>query len=193
MYFSARNEYPLRCKMFPTVRYLLLALFFVSNAAVFAADSCVAVVNDAPNLWDSVGHEWMTVNGKRIELRVIKNVHETDFSGNPVITFRKRDVKDGSEIIIDSLVYSDGSYVVEEFNWILNVIRHRDIEGVLQYTVFEGKDIAKIYEVGQKKEKLYGPDGKLHPMYREVRGDTAFWNLDYRAPGCGFGIIFDDD
>ena len=179
--------------MSSAIKYMLLLLFFVSDAAVFAADSCVAVVNDAPSLWDSVGHEWMTVNGKMIELRVFKNVHETDFDGNPVIRFEKRDVENGNEIVIDSMVYPNGDYIVEESNWILNVIRHRGIDGVLQYTVFGGNKIAQMYEVGQKKEKLYGPDGKLHPMYREVRGDTAFWNLDYRAPGCGFGIIYDDD
>ena len=95
----------------------------MSDAAAFAADSCVAVVNDAPNLWDSVGHEWMTVNGKRIELRVIKNAHETDFNGNPVIKFEKRDVEYGSEIVIDSIVYPNVDYIVEESNWILNVIR----------------------------------------------------------------------
>lgn len=179
--------------MSSAIKYMLLLLFFVPNAVVFAADSCVTVVNDAPSLWDSVGHEWMTVNGKMIELRVFKNVHETDFDGNPVIRFEKRDVENGSEIVIDSIVYPNGDYIVEESNWILNVIRHRDIEGVLQYTIFEGDKIAQMYEVDQKKEKLYESDGSLHPMYREVRGDTAFWNLDYRAPGCGFGIIFDDD
>ena len=179
--------------MSSAIKYMLLLLFFVSDAAEFDADSCVAVVNDAPSLWDSVGHEWMTVNGKLVELRVFKNVHDSDFSGNPVITFRKRDVEKGYKIIIDSLVYHDGSYVVEESNWILNIIRHRNIDGVLQYTIFEGDKIAQMYEVGQKKEKLYESDGSLHPMYGEVRGDTAFWNLNYRAPGCGFGIIFDDD
>ena len=100
---------------------------------------------------------------------------------------------DTYKIIIDSLVYHDGSYVVEESNWILNIIRHRNIDGVLQYTIFEGDKIAQMYEVGQKKEKLYESDGSLHPMYREVRGDTAFWNLNYRAPGCGFGLNLDDD
>ena len=179
--------------MSSAIKYMLLLLFFVSDAAVFAADSCVAVVNDAPSLWDSVGHEWMAVNGKLVELRVFKNVHDSDFSGNPVITFRKRDVEKGYKIIIDSLVYHDGSYVVEESNWILNIIRHRNIDGVLQYTIFEGDKIAQMYEVGQKKEKLYESDGSLHPMYREVRGDTAFWNLNYRAPGCGFGLNLDDD
>ena len=64
---------------------------------------------------------------------------------------------------------------------------------LLQYTIFEGDKIAQMYEVGQKKEKLYESDGSLHPMYREVRGDTAFWNLNYRAPGCGFGLKLDDD
>ena len=179
--------------MFPTIRYLLLVLLFVSNAAVFAVDSCVSIANNVPSKWDSVGHEWMTVNGEMVELRVFKNVHDSDFSGNPVITFRKRDVKDGSAVVIDSLVYPNGAYIVEESNWILNVIRHRDIDGVLQYTIFEGHDIAKMYEIGQKKENLYGPDGTLNPIYSEVRGDTAFFNLNYRAPGCGFGIEFVDD
>ena len=179
--------------MSSAIKYMLLLLFFVSDAAVFAADSCATIVNNVPSKWDSVEHEWMAVNGKLVELRVFKNVHDSDFSGNPVITFRKRDVEKGYKIIIDSLVYHDGSYVVEESNWILNIIRHRNIDGVLQYTIFEGDKIAQMYEVGQKKEKLYESDGSLHPMYREVRGDTACWNLNYRAPGCGFGLNLDDD
>ena len=179
--------------MSPMAKYFLFLLLLVLNAAVFAADSCATIVNNVPSKWDSVEHEWMAVNGKLVELRVFKNVHDSDFSGNPVITFRKRDVEKGYKIIIDSLVYHDGSYVVEESNWILNIIRHRNIDGVLQYTIFEGDKIAQMYEVGQKKEKLYEPDGSLHPMYREVRGDTAFWNLNYRAPGCGFGLKLDDD
>ena len=170
------------------MKYFLFLLLFILNAVVFAADSCATIVNKVPSKWDSVEHEWMDVNGKLVELRVLKNVHDSDFSGNPVITFRKRDVEERSKIVIDSIVYPNGDYVVEESNWILNIIRHRDIEGVLQYTIFEGNEIAQMYEVGQKKEKLYGPDGILHPMYREVRGDTAFRNLDYRAPGCGFGL-----
>ncbi len=179
--------------MSPMAKYFLFLLLFVFNVAVFAADSCATIVNNVPSKWDSVEHEWMAVNGKLVELRVFKNVHDSDYSGIPVITFIKRDVEEGSKIVIDSIVYPNGDYIVEESNWMLNIIRHRDIEGVLQYTIFEGDKIAQMYEVGQKKEKLYESDGSLHPMYREVRGDTAFWNLNYRAPGCGFGLNLDDD
>lgn len=179
--------------MSPTMKYFLLLLLFVFNVAVFAADSCATIVNNVPSKWDSVEHEWMAVNGKLVELRVFKNVHDSDYNGIPVITFIKRDVKEGSDIVIDSVVYPNGDYIVEESNWILNIIRHRDIDGVLQYTIFEGRDIAKMYEIGQKKETLYESDGTLNPMYSEVRGDTAFRNLNYRAPGCGFGLILDGD
>ena len=193
MYFVERIECPVRRKMFPMMKYFFFLLLFVLNVAAFAADSCITIAQNVPSKWDSVAHEWMAVNGKMVELRVFKNVHDSDFSGIPVITFIKRDVEDGSEIVIDSIVYPNGDYIVEESNWILNIIRHRDIDGVLQYTIFEGRDIAKMYEIGQKKENLYGPDGTLNPMYNEVRGDTAFRNLDYRAPGCGFGLIFYGD
>ncbi|MBO7551809.1 MAG: hypothetical protein J6T62_09865 [Fibrobacter sp.] len=173
--------------MIPTIRYLLPVLFFVMNAAVFAADKSISVGNgdpkaDPPSEWVSVGNEWMTVNGRKIKLRVRKNEHDSDWSGNSIVRFRKRDVEDGYKIIIDSLVYPDGSYIVEEMNAILNIIRERQINGVLFYTVFEGREIVEMYYIGQKKEKLYRPDGTLDPMYSYVRGDTAFWNLEYEPP-----------
>lgn len=193
MYFVERIGCLVRRKMFPMMKYFLFLLLFVLNVAAFAADSCITIAQNVPSKWDSVAHEWIAVNGEMVELRVFKNVHDSDYNGIPVVTFIKRDVKEGSDIVIDSIVYPNGAYIVEESNWILNVIRHRDIDGVLQYTIFEGHDIANMYDIGQKKENLYGPDGKLNPMYTEVRGDTAFRNLDYRAPGCGFGLIFDGD
>jgi len=173
------------------IKFLSVLLLLVLNVMGFAADSCGTIKSNIPSKWDSVGHEWIAVNGKMVELRVFMNVHDSDFSGNPVVTFRKRD--EGSDITIDSLVYPDGSNAVEEYNSITNIIRRKDIEGVLLYTIFNEKnEIAQMYEVGQKKEKLYGPDGRLNPIYSEVRGDTAFWNPDYRAPGCGFGLSFED-
>ena len=173
MYFEVRYD------MFPSIKYLLFLLFFVLAAVAFAADSCIAVVDDVPNLWDSVGLERMVVNGNRIELSVFKNVHETDFSGTPVIKFRKRDSPYGLNIMIDSLVYPDGSNVVEEHNGIMNFIKYKNIDGVLLYTLFNEKnEIVEMYEIGQKEEELKRTDG----FYSEIRGDTAFWNLNYQPP-----------
>ena len=185
--FTIRSRCSVRCKMIPTIRYLLLVLLFVLNAATFAADKCISVENsdskvDTTNEWVFAGNEWMTVNGQKIELGVMKNEHDSDWSGNSIVRFRKRDVEGGYKIIIDSLVYPDGSYIVEEMNAILNIIRERQINGVLFYTVFEGREIVEMYYIGQKKEKLYRPDGTLDPMYSNVRGDTAFWNLEYEPP-----------
>ena len=39
------------------------------------------------------------------------------------------------------------------------------------------------YIVGVKKEHLYDEYGKLLPLFTEVRGDTAFCDLEYGQDG----------
>lgn len=166
--------------MIPTIRYLLPVLFFVVNAAVFAADKSISVGNgdpkaDAPSEWVSVGNEWMTVNGQKIKLRVRKNEHETDFKGNPLVKFVKTD---DDNVWIDSTIFFDGSYSVMEINNITNITKHKGSDGVVLHIVYnENDELVGEYYTGLKKEDLLGPDKKINlKQYSsyEIRGDTIF-------------------
>ena len=166
--------------MIPTIRYLLPVLFFVMNAAVFADDKCISVENsdskaDPPSEWVSVGNEWMTVNGKKIKLRVRKNAHETDSKGNPLVKFVKTD---DDNVWIDSTIFFDGSYSVMELNNITNITKEKKSNGVVWHMVYNKKnELVGEYITGLKEDDLFGPNGEFDPKQYstyEIRGDTIF-------------------
>jgi len=82
---------------------------------------------------------------------------------------------------IDSIVYPDGTYEVSEFgNEFTGETRTRDRDGRVTFRQ-EDKDgkIIESYVIGFEKDRVYREDGTLDPFYREVRGDTAFHNVEW--------------
>ena len=168
--------------------FFILILFF---STVAMAKDCVEKGKQKPSNWKALGKELVVVNGKKIELNVRKNEHDIDFrTGEKVVTF----IKENDTVTIDSSIFSDGTSFVEESDFSTEGIliqRNKWRTGLVVYSIMKGDEITEIYEIGHKKEELYDSDGKLNPEYREIRGDTAFLDLDYRAPGCGFGLTDD--
>ena len=83
-------------------------------------------------------------------------------------------------IMIDSTVDLDGTYSVWENNYRTGVTRKRRITGVESYVFNDesGKTIKKYY-IGLPKDEIYNENGWLMPDLKEVRGDTAFVDLEY--------------
>ena len=47
------------------------------------------------------------------------------------------------------------------------------------YSITKNHKIVEMFDVGKTNDELYNSDGSLKSEYRAVRGDTAFFDLDY--------------
>ena len=90
--------------------------------------------------------------------------------------------KTGKGVTIDSIVNSDGTYYVyEQHN---HVTRQRDESGEQTIYIFDNeKNLIQLFSIGKEKKRLYDDKGALLPLYKEIRGDTVFWDLEYKNDG----------
>ena len=87
-------------------------------------------------------------------------------------------LKSGEGITIDSTVNPDGTYHVEEKQRFSE--RYRMESGEQTFYFFDkNRKLIQRYSIGTEKTQLYDDKGVLLPIYKEVRGDTVFYNIDY--------------
>ena len=90
--------------------------------------------------------------------------------------------KSGNGVTIDSVVNSDGTYYVYEQRQ--QVRRQREESGEQTIYIYDNKNkLIQIFSIGKQKKRLYDDKGALLPLYKEIRGDTVFWVLDYKNDG----------
>ncbi len=87
-------------------------------------------------------------------------------------------LKSGEGITIDSTVNPDGTYHVEEKQRFSE--RYRMESGEQTFYFFDkNRKLIQRYSIGTEKTQLYDDKGVLFPIYKEVMGDTVFYNIDY--------------
>ena len=156
----------------PQLIILLLLLLIQGNTS----ESSSSVKIEPTDKWTVIGKETIMVQGKPIELTVW--VKKENYDGKTFFSYRKEN-EDGT-FEVDSTVNLDGTYSIWETNYITGVTRNRRITGVESY-VFddESGNTIKKYYIGLPKDEIYNENGWLMPNLKEVRGDTAFVDLEY--------------
>lgn len=97
--------------------------------------------------------------------------------------------KKGKRLEIDSIVYSNGFYSINEMyqmdekHTLHRTVLPPQLEETSFYIFDDKGNKIQWYIVGVKKEHLYDEHGKLFPLFTEVRGDTAFCDLEYGKDG----------
>lgn len=90
--------------------------------------------------------------------------------------------KSGDGLTIDSTIYPDGSYRVEEIYRDKQrgiFTRNREISGKQTFWVFDNnKKLIQWYSIGEDKEQLYDEKNELLHIFKEVRGDTVFYDVE---------------
>ena len=90
--------------------------------------------------------------------------------------------KSGNGVTIDSVVYSNGTYYINEQRG--HVTRHREESGEQTFFIYNNENhLIQIFSIGKEKARLYDDKGKLLPIYKEIRGDTVFWDPEYKSDG----------
>lgn len=83
-------------------------------------------------------------------------------------------------IIIDSSVYKNGSYSVEENNFMMHFGRLKFSTGLGFYEEYdEYGHQKKGYYLRLSNDDKYDSDGNLKPFIRKVQGDTSYIDFDY--------------
>jgi len=156
----------------PQLIILLLLLLIQGNTS----ESSSSVKIEPTDKWTVIGKETIMVQGKPIELTVW--VKKENYDGKTFFSYRKEN--EDKSIEIDSTVNLDGTYSIWETNYRTGVTRSRRITGVESYVFNDesGKTI-KMYFIGLPKDEMYDENGWLMPDLKEVRGDTAFVDLEY--------------
>ncbi|HPW94714.1 MAG TPA: hypothetical protein PLT31_05940 [Fibrobacteraceae bacterium] len=156
----------------PKLIILLLLLLIQGNTS----ESSSSVKIEPTDKWTVIGKETIMVQGKPIELTVW--VKKEFYNGEAYFIYRKENEE--KSIMIDSTVDLDGTYSVWENNYITRISRRRERTGSESYRFFdESGKIIKKYYIGLPKNEIYDENGWLMPDLKEVRGDTAFVDLEY--------------
>ena len=156
----------------PQLIILLLLLLIQGNTS----ESSSSVKIEPTDKWTVIGKETMIVQGKPIELTVW--VKKEFYNGEAYFIYRKENEE--KSIMIDSTVDLDGTYSVWENNYITGVTRKRRMTGVESYVFLDqSSKVIKKYYIGLPKNEMYDENGLLMPNLKEVRGDTAFVDLEY--------------
>ena len=89
--------------------------------------------------------------------------------------------KSGEGLTIDSTIYPDGTYRVDEtYKRRSHFTRTREISGEQTIYVYDNNGkLIQGYTIGEDKERLYDDKKALLPTYKEIRGDTAFFDVEY--------------
>ena len=175
--------------MFSKMKYLFLSLFAFSLAW---GEDC----KDNGAYVDS-GEE----GNKPIYLGKEKHVRGNDTIEVDVYMYwrdrRRQELlfeKKGKGLKIDSIVFSNGVYSIDEKyqmdekHTLSRTVMPPHLEETSFYIFDDKGNTIQWYIVGVKKEYLYDEYGKLLPLFTEVRGDTAFCDLEYGKDGH-FGFI----
>lgn len=151
--------------MMKKVNYLPLFLLIFSFAC---GDECCCLL---PGVVD-LGKEKIVYGKDTVEVDVHMDKQKMQ------TVFRKC----GKGVTIDSIVNSDGTYYVyEQHN---HVTRQRDESGEQTIYIFDNeKNLIQLFSIGKEKKRLYDDKGALLPLYKEIRGDTVFWDLEYKNDG----------
>lgn len=167
---------------------LIFSSFFIFSSCAVAADNCVTLSKIVQCGRQNSGKELVVINGKIFELNVKKTF--TSDADELVVTYTK--FNEDNSIFIDSVIYSDGTTSILETDFFsaegISIYREKSRNGIDSYEIRKGQKIIERYDIGLKKDELYDSDGNLNPEYREVRGDTAFRDLNYIAPYSGYGF-----
>lgn len=129
------------------MRRLIFSILLLFIADVAVADCCGTTSNADKNKWQNIGKEKIDINGKIVELDVIKNENAIDFrtTGEKIVDFIKRN-KDNS-INIDSMLFSDGTSYVDEADFSMeNVFIHREKwrTGLIVYSITKNDKVLEI-------------------------------------------------
>ena len=156
----------------PKLIILLLLLLIQGNT--FESSSSVKI--EPTDKWTVIGKETMIVQGKQIELTVW--VKKEYYNGEAYFIYRKEN--EDRTIMIDSTVDIDRTYSIWESNFKTRIIRTKERTGLESISYFdEPGHTIKMYFIGLPKNKIYDENGLLMPNFKEVRGDTAFVDLEY--------------
>jgi len=156
----------------PKLIILLLLLLIQGNTS----ESLSSVKIEPTDKWTIIGKETMIVQGKPIELTVW--VKKENYDGKTYFVYSKEN--EDRMIMIDSIVNLDGTYSIWETNYRTGVTRKRRMTGVESYVFLDqSSKVIKKYYIGLPKNEMYDENGLLMPHLKEVRGDTAFVDLDY--------------
>jgi len=156
----------------PKLIILLLLLLIQGNTS----ESLSSVKIEPTDKWTVIGKETIMVQGKPIELTVW--VKKENYDGEDYYIYRKENEDRTFEV--DSIVNLDGTYSIWENNYRTGVTRSRRITGVESFHFHDESGIGiKMYFIGLPKNEMYDENGLLMPNLKEVRGDTAFVDLDY--------------
>ena len=49
---------------------------------------------------------------------------------------------------------------------------------LLDSLMVDSMKMVQGYSIGMEKTQIYDDKGVLHPIYKEVRGDTVFWDVE---------------
>lgn len=49
---------------------------------------------------------------------------------------------------------------------------------LLDSLMVDSMKMVQGYSIGMEKTQIYDDKGGLHPIYKEVRGDTVFWDVE---------------
>lgn len=105
--------------------------------------------------------------------------------------------KKGKNFELDSIVYSNGVYAVDETYKIdethtLTRSIWSTTPGETRFFIYDNnRNRVQGYSIGTKKTRLYDDKGVLLPIYKEVRGDTAFYDVEYFNQKNGSIEFFD--
>lgn len=154
-------------------RLIFLVSLFILEVC-HAEDFILCTPNRLGN-WTFHGKDTVIIKGKSVELNVEKAVYQ-NCDNIKFVSYKKQ--SSDYKIVIDSSVYANGSYSVDENNLITNIGRLRMIDGMTIFDVYDkSANLVDSYSVGWPKDYVYEKDGSLRSYIREVRGDTAFMIL----------------
>lgn len=80
-------------------------------------------------------------------------------------------------IIIDSIIYPNGTYSIMEINDITKIHRTLNPIGIENYDLCDEKNLS--YTIGLDRNQIYDSDGSLYQGILEVRGDTVFYDCKF--------------
>jgi hypothetical protein len=92
--------------------------------------------------------------------------------------------KKGKNFELDSTVYSNGVYFVDETYEIdeahtLTRSTRSTTPREIRFFIYDNNGkMVQGYSIGMEKTQIYDDKGGLHPIYKEVRGDTVFWDVE---------------
>lgn len=140
--------------------------------ALFSSFSWSTELRDSE--MQNLGKEKIIRGKDTIEVEVIM------YSKGETVVFEKR----GKNFELDSTVYSNGvyfvdeTYEIDEAHTLTRSTRSTTPREILFFIYDNNGKMVQGYSIGMEKTQIYDDKGVLHPIYKEVRGDTVFWDVE---------------